>query len=138
MAAWVTQRQESATAPAKDQPWDCVCLLARTIIGRYRTGMEHHVYFWLKDERDNAVDRSVFEKGVEALCLSPNIASSHWGVAAATAERPVTDHSFSYAISLKFDSMESHDRYQEGDPVHDEFIASFKDWWAKVAVMDVA
>jgi hypothetical protein len=105
---------------------------------RYRMDMEHHVYFWLKDERDNEVDRGVFEMGIEALCLSPNIESSHWGAPAATTERPVTDHSFSYAISLKFDSMDRHDRYQESDLGHDVFIASFKDWWAKVVVMDVA
>lgn len=100
--------------------------------------MEHHVYFWLKEERNNEVDRRVFEEGIEALCLSPHIASSHWGRPAATAERPVTDHSFAYAISLKFESMSAHDSYQDGDPVHDEFIATFKDWWAKVLVMDVA
>ncbi|MFT6180987.1 MAG: hypothetical protein ACI9NQ_001487 [Paracoccaceae bacterium] len=100
--------------------------------------MEHHVYFWLKAERENEADRKVFEKGIEALCASSNIASSHWGEPAATSERPVTDHSFAYAISLKFDSMENHDRYQEGDAIHDRFIVSFKDWWAKVLVMDVA
>lgn len=136
-AAWIFQRQKSATTRGKDQPWDCVCLLASSTVGGYRTAMEHHVYFWLKEERDNKADREVFEKGIEALCLSPNIASSYWGTPAATADRPVTDHSFAYAISLKFDSMADHDRYQENDPVHDEFIGSFKDWWAKVLVMDV-
>lgn len=100
--------------------------------------MEHHVYFWLKEERDNEGDRRVFEQGIEALCKSPNIESSHWGVPAKTAERPVTDHSFAYAISLKFSSMESHDRYQEDDVVHDVFITEFKDWWAKALVMDLA
>jgi len=99
--------------------------------------MEHHVYFWLNEGRQNESDRAAFEKGIEALLRSPNIASSHWGKPAATAERPVTDHSFHYAISVKFDSMESHDLYQEGDLIHDEFISGFKDWWAKVLVMDV-
>lgn len=100
--------------------------------------MEHHVYFWLNEDRQNESDRAVFEKGIEALLRSPNIASSHWGKPAATAERPVTDHSFDYAISVKFDSMENHDLYQEGDLIHDEFISGFKEWWAKVLVMDVA
>lgn len=100
--------------------------------------MEHHVYFWLKEKHASDGDRAIFEEGIRALCLSPNIASSHWGRPAPTADRPVTDHSFDYAISLKFDSMVSHDCYQEGDAVHDEFIARFKDWWAKVLVMDVA
>jgi len=100
--------------------------------------MEHHVYFWLTDEKDNSADRATFEQGIEALLKSPHIASGHWGKPAATAERPVTDHSWSYAISLKFDTMEDHDKYQEGDPIHDAFIESYKDWWAKVQVMDIA
>jgi len=100
--------------------------------------MEHHVYFWLKEERLSAGDRQTFEAGLAALCESPHIATSYWAGPAATTARPVTDHSWSYAVSLKFASMEDHDRYQEGDPIHDAFIASFKDWWAKVLVMDLA
>ena len=100
--------------------------------------MEHHVYFWLKEERRNDGDRAAIEKGIEALCQSSHIASYHWGRPAATAERPVTDHSFDYALSIKFDSLGDHDRYQDGDPVHDAFIAQFTPWWEKVVVMDVA
>lgn len=100
--------------------------------------MEHHVYFWLNEERQNETDRSVFEAGLEALCKSPHIAESYWSQPANTPQRPVTDHSWSYAISLKFDTMEDHDRYQAGDTVHDTFIESFKEWWAKVLVMDLA
>ncbi|YCM44362.1 Dabb family protein [Verrucomicrobiaceae bacterium 227] len=100
--------------------------------------MEHHVYFWLKEERQSDAERQVFEAGMTALCQSSNIGSSYWARPAATAERPVTDHSWSYAISLKFACMEDHDRYQDGDPIHDQFIATFKDWWAKVLVMDLA
>jgi len=100
--------------------------------------MEHHVYFWLKEERLNPIDCETFEEGLKALCLSENITSSKWGKPAETSERPVTDHSWSYGISLKFDTMEAHDQYQSGDPVHDLFIESYKDWWAKVLVMDLA
>jgi len=100
--------------------------------------MEHHVYFWLNEERKNDSDRAALEKGIETLCTSPHIASSHWGGPAPTVERPVTDHSFAYALSLKFDSIEDHNRYQDGDPVHEEFIAKFKSWWSRVVVMDVA
>jgi hypothetical protein len=100
--------------------------------------MEHHVYFWLKEEKQGRGERDTFEEGLKALCKSPCIQASHWGVPAKTAERPVTDHSFDYAISLKFASMDDHDAYQENDEVHDHFIASFKDWWDRVLVMDVA
>lgn len=100
--------------------------------------MEHHVYFWLKNEHQGESDLKTFEDGMTALCQSPNISGFYWSRPAATAERPVTDHSWNYAISLKFDSMEEHDRYQEKDPIHDTFIGTFKDWWAKVLVMDLA
>ncbi len=100
--------------------------------------MQHHVYFWLSEEKLNQVDRAAFEDGLENLLTSPHISSSYWSKPADTESRPVTDHSWSYAIWLKFDSMEAHDLYQNSDPIHDEFIASYKDWWAKVLVMDLA
>ncbi len=100
--------------------------------------MEHHVYFWLKEERNNADDRALFEKGIAELCQSANIESSHWGVSAETAERPVTDHSFTYALSLTFSSLADHNRYQDEDEIHDAFVTAFKDWWEKALVMDVA
>ncbi|MDA7684284.1 Dabb family protein [bacterium] len=100
--------------------------------------MEHHVYFWLGADHQDESSRAVFESGLDTLCTSPFIAEHHWGKPAATAERPVTDHSWDYAVSLKFSSMGDHDSYQEGDPIHDAFIAKFKEWWAKVLVMDLA
>lgn len=100
------------------------------------SGMEHHVYFWLKPERDNAADRSVFEKGLADLFEIDEVAGGMWGGSAPTAERPVTDKSFDYALSMQFVSLVTHDRYQE-HPEHDVFVDQFKDWWQKVLVMDV-
>lgn len=100
--------------------------------------MEHHVYFWLKEERQDQESIAIFEEGLNALCKSLFIARYHWAKPAATSERPVTDHSWSYAISFQFETMEAHNSYQQGDPVHDAFIAGFKDWWEKVLVMDLA
>lgn len=100
--------------------------------------MEHHVYFWLREERQDEESRSIFEAGLDALCQSVHINRYNWAKPAATAKRPVTDHSWSYAISLEFKTMADHDAYQDGDPVHDQFIADFKEWWAKVQVMDLA
>ena len=100
--------------------------------------MEHHVYFWLGDDHQDEKSREIFESGLDTLCTSPFIAAHYWAKPAATAERPVTDHSWDYAISLKFASMGDHDSYQENDPIHDAFIAEFKEWWAKVLVMDLA
>jgi len=99
--------------------------------------MEHHVYFWLKEEHSDERGRAAFEAGLKALCKSPCIQSAHWGRPAATTVRPVSDQSFDYGLSVKFASLADHDAYQEGDEVHDVFIATFKDWWAKVLVMDL-
>ena len=49
----------------------------------------------------------------------------------------MTDHSWDYALSFKFATMEDHDSYQSNDPYHREFVEDFKDWWERVLVMDV-
>lgn len=99
--------------------------------------MEHHVYFWLKEERRNEEDLAKFEAGMEALAQSPTLAGGSWGKPAGTAERPVTDHSWDYGLSFRFATMEDHVAYQSDDPHHMAFVDEFKDWWEKVLVMDL-
>lgn len=98
--------------------------------------MQHHVYFWIKEEHKTAETLAAFEKGLEAVTKVPNIASGGWGKPAQTAVRPVTDNSFDYGLYLTFDSLEKHDAYQV-HPEHDVFIDSFKELWEKVRVSDV-
>ena len=100
--------------------------------------MEHHVYFWLKEERQNDDDRATFEAGMSKLTESETLDSGRWGKPAETPERPVTDHSWDYGLSFKFSTMADHDQYQGDDPHHMEFVETFKDWWEKVLVMDLA
>jgi len=99
-------------------------------------GMQHHVYFWLKDERKNESDRVIFEKALADLFGIDAVAGGIWGASSETAERPTTDKSFDYAISMDFDSVAKHDEYQ-AHPAHSDFIANFKDWWENVKIMDV-
>jgi hypothetical protein len=99
--------------------------------------MEHHVYFWLKDEGKEEKTRRGFEAGMEKLLEIKTIARGIWGKQAGTPERPVTDKTWDYALSLEFESVANHNSYQE-DPAHHGFVAAFKDLWAKVLVMDVA
>lgn len=99
--------------------------------------MEHHVYFWLKDERKNEADRAAFEKGLDGLFELDLVAGGRWALPAAVMPRPVIDQSWDYALTMQFDSIEKHDAYQI-DPDHNVFIASFKDWWAQVQVRDLA
>lgn len=99
--------------------------------------MDHHVYFWLKEEHQNAADRAEFEKGLDALLTSELPKGARWSVPAKVAERPVVDLSWDYALSIQFESVADHDTYQV-EPIHQKFIGGFKEWWAKVLVMDLA
>jgi hypothetical protein len=98
--------------------------------------MEHHVYFWLKPERQNDPDRREFESGLAALFTIDLVKGGMWATPAPVMERPVIDHSWDYALSMRFDSIEDQDVYQT-HPEHDAFIARFKDWWENVQVRDL-
>lgn len=99
--------------------------------------MEHHVYFWLKDEYKNATDRAIFEQGLKALFDIDLVVGGRWAVPAAVVIRPVIDQSWDYALTMQFDDVEKHDAYQE-DADHHVFINTFKDWWQQVQVRDLA
>ena len=99
--------------------------------------MEHHVYFWLKEEVKNPADRAVFEQGLASLFEVDLVQGGRWAVPAAVVVRPVIDQSWDYALTMQFANIEDHDAYQV-DPDHNVFINSFKDWWAQVQVRDLA
>jgi Stress responsive A/B Barrel Domain len=99
--------------------------------------MDHHVYFWLKEERRNAKDRAEFEKGLSSLFEIDLVQGGRWAVPAKVMARPVIDQSWDYATSMQFASVEDQDAYQV-DPKHDLFLAAFKDWWDQVQVRDLA
>ncbi|NJM38273.1 MAG: Dabb family protein [Akkermansiaceae bacterium] len=99
--------------------------------------MDHHVYFWLKEEHHNAADRAAFEQGLAGLFKISLVAGGRWAVPAKIAFRPVVDQSWDYALTMLFNTIEDHDAYQI-DPDHNVFIGKFKDWWAQVQVKDLA
>lgn len=98
--------------------------------------MEHHVYFWLTQEKKSVAARAVFEEGLRDLLACSHIQSAIWGKPAATQTRPVTDQTWDYALSLRFPDLAAHDAYQV-DPLHELFVAEFQDYWDKVQVLDV-
>ena len=98
--------------------------------------MEHHVHFWLKEEHQNETDRATFEAGMKKLFDIPNVASGIVAKPAPTPVRPVTENSWDYALSMRFDSIAEHDTYQV-HPEHDVFVDSFKHFWEKVDVRDL-
>jgi hypothetical protein len=99
--------------------------------------MDHHVYFWLTEEKNNPSDRAVFEQALTALFEVPLVTGGRWAVPAKVEIRPVVDQSWDYAISMRFATLEDHNLYQD-HPLHSAFIQSHKDWWAKVRVSDLA
>ncbi len=99
--------------------------------------MDHHVYFWLKDEFKNAADRAVFEQGLASLFEIGLVKGGRWAFPAKVMVRPVIDQSWDYALAMQFANIEDHDAYQV-DPDHEVFINTFKEWWAQVQVKDLA
>jgi Stress responsive A/B Barrel Domain len=99
--------------------------------------MDHHVYFWLKDEFQSDVDRAIFEQGLSTLFEIGLVSGGRWTVPAKVALRPVIDQSWDYALSMQFANIEDHDAYQV-HPDHNAFLGAFKDWWAQVQVKDLA
>ena len=100
-------------------------------------GMDHHVYFWLKDEHNNKIDRAIFEQGMSALFNIDLVAGGRWAVPAKVMERPVIDQSWDYALTMQFKTIEEHDAYQVNED-HEVFIGSFKNWWSQVQIRDLA
>ena len=98
--------------------------------------MQHHVYFWLKEEHQNEADRATFEAALDKLSTISHIQSAGWGKPAKTEKRPVIDDSYCYGAYQTFASIAEHDAYQQ-HPGHLEFIANYKDWWQNVLIMDV-
>lgn len=95
----------------------------------------HTVHFWLKPELTDD-QRDDFVVGVKRLADSPAVASVRVGVPANT-PREVVDNSYDVQLSVSFDSSEAHDAYQSSeDPVHAEFISTYKDYWTKVLIYD--
>lgn len=96
--------------------------------------MIHTVFFWLKDGLSDE-QRASFESELAKLPAIETVASGVIGRPAPTSERPVTDHSFSFHLSLSFDSIAEHDAYQI-HPDHDVFVEKCKDLWDRVVVYD--
>jgi hypothetical protein len=99
--------------------------------------MDHHVYFWLKKEHQNAADRAAFEQGLTDLFKINLVAGGRWAVPAKVMIRPVIDQSWDYALAMQFATIEEHDAYQI-DADHQVFIGKFKDWWEQIQVKDLA
>ncbi|BCX49364.1 hypothetical protein HAHE_32720 [Haloferula helveola] len=98
--------------------------------------MEHHVYFWLKEEHKNEADLAAFEAGLDELLKIPLMTGGIWATPAPVMERPVVDQSWDYATSVSFANVDDQDAYQS-HPDHQVFIDKFSTWWERVQVRDL-
>jgi len=94
----------------------------------------HNVFFWLKKELDGD-QVTHFRMGLESLKKIESADSVYIGTPAEVADRPVLDTSYDFCLTVILKDVAAHDAYQ-ADPIHQNFIASFKDSWKKVKVYD--
>ncbi|MFC4872869.1 Dabb family protein [Negadavirga shengliensis] len=92
----------------------------------------HQVFFWLHQPEK---DLKAVMEGCKKISETESVKDFHVGIPADTTRREVVDHSFHISLTVYFDTLKDHDRYQE-DPVHLQFIEDHKDKWAKVQVYD--
>lgn len=97
--------------------------------------MNHNVYFWLKKDL-SAEQIATFEAELSKLPKMGYIASGTVGKPAPTEERPATDHSFSYTLTLSFKTLADHDFYQRDCPDHKHFVETCKPFFDRVVVYD--
>ena len=94
----------------------------------------HSVYFWLKEDV-NAEQRREFLTALRGLSVIDSAQTVYVGTPAATPERPTSDASYDFALTVLFTDVDAHDLYQI-DPAHTDFIAQHKAWWTRVQVYD--
>ena len=94
----------------------------------------HNVYFWLKDGLD-ADQIEAFRLALRGLCDIPAARSVYVGRPAPTGGRAVVDDSYSFALTVVFDSIEGHDAYQV-HPLHKAFGENNRHLWRKLVVYD--
>jgi hypothetical protein len=94
----------------------------------------HHVFFWLKEPKNDAHKKQLLAALNELLKVK-TIKMSHIGKPAGTESRDVVDHSYSVSYMVMFDNQVDQDAYQV-DPIHTKFVEENSHLWSKVIVYD--
>ena len=94
----------------------------------------HSVFFWLRPDLTDA-ERAEFDRGIQSLKTVPSVGQVFIGNPAPIPKRPVVDDSYSYALTILFKDVASHDAYQV-DPIHKAFVNGCKHLWNKVQIYD--
>lgn len=96
--------------------------------------LNHIVIFWLKEDLTE-MQLKEFREGVETLKKIENVNALYVGTPARTAKRPVIDNSYDIGVTLLFESVEDHDKYQI-NPIHKTFVEKFGSFWSRVVMYD--
>jgi len=96
--------------------------------------LSHIVVFWLKEDLPEA-HQSAFRQGLESLKSIESARSVYIGAPAKTGNRPVIDQSYSFALTVLFDTIQDHDIYQV-HPIHQAFLKQFGSFWSRVLIYD--
>ncbi len=94
----------------------------------------HSVFFWLNDGLSSSAI-SDFEKGLGSLIRIPLVIEGNFGKPADT-NRSIVDRTYSYGLTLHFNSLIEHDLYQS-DPTHQEFVTKNSGKWKRVLIYDL-
>ena len=96
--------------------------------------LAHNVFFALKDQTDEARAKLVSECKTY-LTGHPGVVFFACGTLAKGLDRPVNVRDFDVALHLAFDSIASHDAYQDA-PRHHQFVERNREGWGLVRVFD--
>ncbi|MGB5942402.1 MAG: Dabb family protein [Leeuwenhoekiella sp.] len=94
----------------------------------------HTVFFWLKNPQDPQQCKK-FKDALYHFMQTSTYANDPFIGRPAGTSRDVVDGSFTYSLSLIFDSEEKHGLYQN-EPAHLEFLEVAAPLWERVAVYD--
>lgn len=97
----------------------------------------HSALFWLRKDLSTS-ERNAFAAEVRLLATIPYLQSGFVGTPAQTEHRSVVDHSFDFATSLHFKSLEDHEFYQTKCEHHARFVSNCQSLWERVVVYDIA
>lgn len=96
--------------------------------------LAHNVYFKLHDNAE-AEQEALVQDCFDYLKDQPGVVFFAAGTLAEEYDRPVNVTDFDVSLHLVFDSVASHDRYQDDDD-HLTFIERNEDNWESVRVFD--
>ena len=95
----------------------------------------HTVLFWLhKDLKSNQLTE--FRASLETLKHIQSAEAVYIGTPADTPPRPeVLVSTYDFCLTVVLKDVQAHDTYQT-DPIHQQFIETYKPYWERVRVYD--